>query len=668
MPETRFRYPIWVRGDLDGFFGLMVDNLVQVLTIITLCMFVCGLPPDLIFTRMLPGVAISLLIGNLFYGLQAHYMARKYRKADTTALPYGINTPSVFAFALFIMGPVYQRTGDPDLAWKAGLLACLVSGVIEFVGAFFAERLRRVTPRAALLGVLAGLAIAFIASDFAFRIYTKPLVGLLPLGILLLAYFGRFRFPFGLPGGFLVVLLGMALAWGTTGLEALIAEFAPAWSFSIEQFGGISMSGDKLSAALQEVHWIQPIFCGNEILSVLSQADLLVPFLTVSVPMGLINALGSLQNIESAEAAGDKYATAPSLAVNGVGTIAAGLFGSCFPTTIYIGHPAWKSMGAKGGYSILNGLFFTLLFLFGCGTFLKELIPIEAGAAIVMYIGIIMTAQAFQATPRAHAPAVAIALFPALAAILAVKLQGFLVDAGATVSLPEMVTGVGLASRVPELPGILALFGANAGWLVSALILTAIGVAFIEKRYKVAAIWCGAATVLTLIGLLHSYRVEYRPRPQGDIVRECFIWQWRGDAATGIPETQTAADQGAALFEMMGAGGTQPATATAEAQAALPAPTETRPTTTATQPSATVFNYRAYPMTVGYALATLVFALAAYGSRRRAEAALLPEEPLAPVVSAPPKREELPSIPLIGEEPDESAGEEDESPEREGPM
>jgi AGZA family xanthine/uracil permease-like MFS transporter len=628
MSNERFRYPIWVRGDLDGFFGLMVDNLVQVLLIIALCTHVAGLPSDLIFTRILPGVAISLLIGNLFYGLQAHYMARKYRKADTTALPYGINTPSVIAYAYFIMGPVYQRTGDPNLAWKAGLLACLVSGVIEFTGAFFAERLRRVTPRAALLGVLAGLALAFIASDFAFKIYTKPLVGLLPLGILLMAYFGRFRFPLGLPGGFLVVVFGTVIAWVTSVL-------------GIDSFGGVAMSGQNLRASLDQVHWIQPLFCGSEILSVLSRPELLVPFLTVSIPMGVINALGSLQNIESAEAGGDKYATAPSLAVNGLGTIAAGLFGSCFPTTIYIGHPAWKSMGAKAGYSILNGLFFTVLFLLGCGTFLEKLIPIEAGAAIVMYIGIIMTAQAFQTTPRAHAPAVSIALFPALAAILAVKFQGFLVDAGAVVGLPEMVTGVGPTSRLQELPGILALFGANAGWMVSALILTAIGVALIEKRYKVAAIWSAAATVLTLIGLLHSYRVEYRPRPEGDIVRECFIWQWR-------EETAAATQPAGSSLASASARGT--ATTTMEDQSAPTSLAPTAPITAATQPSPTVFNYRAYPLAVGYALATLVFALAAW--REKGKSGAVAAMPAGP--ATPPTRSafaEKPSIPLVGDEP-----------------
>jgi len=625
MSAKPFRYPVWVRGDLDGFFGLMVDNLVQVLTIIALCTFVCGLPHELIFTRMLPGVAISLLIGNIFYGLQAHYVARKYRRPETTALPYGINTPSVFAFALFVMAPVYNmyepalgRAAAGELAWKAGLLACLVSGIIEFFGAFVAEKLRQVTPRAALLGVLAGLAIAFIASDFAFRIYTKPLVGLLPLGILLLAYFGRFRFPLGLPGGLLVIVFGTGIAWGTSAL-------------GVDWFGGVKMSAAALGDALgrsaesgsidfSNIHWIQPIFCGSEIYSVLSQTELLLPFLTVSIPMGVLNALGSLQNIESAEAAGDKYATAPSLAVNGLGTIAAGLFGSCFPTTIYIGHPAWKSMGAKAGYSILNGLFFTLLFLFGCGTFLEKLIPIEAGAAIVMYIGIIITAQAFQATPRAHAPAVAIALFPALAAVLATNLPLFLGDAHATTTIAEMVTQCSPGSNVPALPGILALFGANAGWLVTALILTAIGVALIEKRYKAAAIWSGTATVLTLIGLLHSYRVE------GNVIREFFIWQRTPAAVVEAEPTATAPAETAATMP------TDEAPENALAEAPLASAT--------TQPATPTFAYRAYPMTVGYALATLIFALAAANVRKKsAAAAATPEDRGPPLEPSPPPLE-----------------------------
>ena len=124
MSDTpAFRYPVWVRGDLDGFFGLMVDNLVQVLLIIALCTAVAHIPESVIYQRILPGVAVSLVLGNLFYGLQAHYVARRHRNATCTALPYGINTPSVVAYVLFIMGPVYRCTSrasvpPPPPTWR----------------------------------------------------------------------------------------------------------------------------------------------------------------------------------------------------------------------------------------------------------------------------------------------------------------------------------------------------------------------------------------------------------------------------------------------------------------------------------------------------------------------------------------------------------------------
>lgn len=516
MADRSFSYPIWTRGDLDGFFGLMVDNLVQVLTIITLCTFVAGIPAEMVNARILPGVAVSLLVGNIFYGLQAHYVARRDRNAACTALPYGINTPTIFAFIFFIMGPVYRAQFDSthdaaasaDVAWKAGLLACLVTGLVEFSAAFFAETLRRITPRAALLGALAAIGITFVASDFAFRIYTHPLVGLLPLAALLLAYFGRFRFPLGLPGGLVVICAGTGLAWIASLPE--VVEF-----MHVQPLCRTS----AISDALRHVGLVLPHFFGDEILSVISNPDLAVRYLTISVPMGLICALGSLQNIESAEAGGDKFATMPSLAVNGLGTIAAALFGSCFPTTIYIGHPGWKGMGARAGYSILNGLFFTVVFLFGLGQVVSAIIPIEAGAPIVLYIGILISAQAFQATPREHAPAVALSLFPALAALIVFKVTDALADGGAPKTLADLLHAAGPASRIATLPGIVSLAGANSSWFVATLILTAMTVALIDRRYAAAAAWSLAMSALTTLGLLHAYRVV------GNDIREFFLWQ-----------------------------------------------------------------------------------------------------------------------------------------------
>src|SRR5215831_11527816 len=167
----------FVRGDIDGFFGLALDNLVQLLLIDALCRFVLGFPPDLIYGRILPGAAVSILIGNAAYAYQARQLALRTGRRDVCALPYGINTVSLIAHVFLIMLPakaLAAATGAPDparVAWQAGLVATLCSGLIEVAAAFVAERVRRVTPRAALLSTLAGIALAFISFGFLFRAF-----------------------------------------------------------------------------------------------------------------------------------------------------------------------------------------------------------------------------------------------------------------------------------------------------------------------------------------------------------------------------------------------------------------------------------------------------------------------------------------------------------------
>lgn len=159
----------FVRGDIDGFFGLFVDNLLQLLLILTFCPLVCGFPAEFVVGTILPGAAISIAGGNLFYAWQARRLARAEGRDDVTALPFGINTVSLVAFIFLIMGPVYRETGDALLAWRAGLFACLLNGFMEIAGAFVGGALRRVTPRAALLSSLAGVAITFIAMALFFK-------------------------------------------------------------------------------------------------------------------------------------------------------------------------------------------------------------------------------------------------------------------------------------------------------------------------------------------------------------------------------------------------------------------------------------------------------------------------------------------------------------------
>lgn len=66
MKETTPCFFCICTGDRDGFFGLFVDNLLQLLLIFTLCPLLCGISAAEVMTRILPGAALSILAGNLF--------------------------------------------------------------------------------------------------------------------------------------------------------------------------------------------------------------------------------------------------------------------------------------------------------------------------------------------------------------------------------------------------------------------------------------------------------------------------------------------------------------------------------------------------------------------------------------------------------------------------
>ncbi|HSN90102.1 MAG TPA: hypothetical protein VLS93_02640 [Anaeromyxobacteraceae bacterium] len=474
-----------VRGDVDGFFGLALDNLVQLLLVDALCRGVLGFSAELVHGRILPAAAVSILVGNLYYAWQARRLALRTGRTDVCALPYGVNTVSLFGHVFLVMLPARlaaEAAGHPDparAAWEAGLLATVGSGVIESAGAFVAERIRRATPRAALLSTLAGIALGFISLGFLFRTFARPVVGLATLGIVLLTYFGHVRFRGRIPGGLVAVALGTLLAW-LTGIAPASAS-APPW-------GGLALPVPALDAVLRSLRLEQ-----------------LAAYFSVILPMGLFNVVGSLQNVESAEAAGDPYPTRPSLLVNGLGTLAAAAFGSPFPTTIYIGHPGWKALGARAGYSILNGAFFTVVALTGTLGAIAWAIPVDAGMAIVLWIGMVIAAQAFQATPRGHAPAVVVGLLPALGAWGALMAKAGLRAAGlGSPGAPFSDAFVG-AFQAGDV-WITGAFALEQGFIFTSMILAAATVAVIERRFLLASAWTAAAAILSALGLVHSWR------------------------------------------------------------------------------------------------------------------------------------------------------------------
>jgi len=475
-------------GDLDGFFGLFVDNLLQLLLIFTLCPLLCGITAAEVAAKILPGAAFSILVGNLYFAWQAWQVARREGREDVTALPYGINTVSLFAFIVFIMAPIYRQTQDATLAWKAGLFGCFISGIMELAGAFVGDALRRHAPRGALLSSLAGIAITFISMGFVFQIFATPALGLLPMLLILVCYAAKLRLPLGLPAGFVAVVVGTLLAWV---LRA--AGLAPA-----------AQSGEAAAAALHLPQW-----SGGSLLEFLF-SKVGWSYMAVIVPMGLFNIIGSLQCLESAEAAGDRFPTRPSMLANGVGSIVAACLGSPFATTLYIGHPGWKAMGARWSYSWLNGAVICVLVLFGLVGQVLRVVPLEVTLGILLWIGLVMTAQAFQASPQPHALAVAAGLIPALAAWLLVQIETTLRVAGTDLAR----TADRFAPNL-HIHGVIAL---SQGFLITSIIYAAVMVFVIDHKFKRAAAWLLAAAVLSAIGLIHAYKLT----PNG--VENSFAW------------------------------------------------------------------------------------------------------------------------------------------------
>ena len=498
------------KGDLDGFFGLFVDNLLQLLLIYTLCPILCGISAAEVTAKILPGAALSILAGNFYFAWQAWNIAQREGRDDVTAMPYGINTVSLFAFIVFIMAPIYRQTNDATLAWKAGVFACFISGVMELIGAFVGDALRRHAPRAALLSSLAGIAITFIAMGFVFQIFATPSLGLLPMLLILVSYAARVKLPLGLPAGFAAVVVGTLLAWGlrAAGLAPAAAPAAPVTlGFHLPHWA----AGDLFGFLFSSTGWT---------------------YMAVIVPMGLFNIIGSLQCLESAEAAGDKFPTRPSLLANGVGSVVAACFGSPFATTLYIGHPGWKAMGARWGYSWLNGVIICAIAVFGLVGSVLNVVPLEVTLGILLWIGIVITAQAFQASPQPHALAVAVGLIPSLAAWLLVQIETTLRVAGK--SLEETAN-----SFAPNLHihGVIAL---SQGFLLTSLIYAAVVAFVVDRKFNRAAVWLLVASLLSAIGMIHAYKIT----PSG--VENVFAW------FTAAPEFSIAYAAGAGMLWLLG--------------------------------------------------------------------------------------------------------------------
>jgi AGZA family xanthine/uracil permease-like MFS transporter len=491
-----FKPVLWTPGDWNAFFGFGTNILVNMLVLTGLLRFVLKMPDTLVFGRILPALGLMMCLSTFYYAWLAYRLAQKTSRSDVCALPSGVSVPHMFIVTFVIMLPITIKTGDPMKGWSAGLVWVFFQSFILMIGGFIAPYIRKITPRAALLGTLAGVSVTFISMRPALEMYMTPQIGLVCFAIILVSWFGGVKYPKGIPAGLIAIAVGMIIAWGSN-------------IFGLG-LGGLSLKG--VGDAFASFGFSVPlpavgqVFSGFEFLSVI---------LVTAIPFGIYDLVEAMDNVESAEAAGDEYPTTRVLTADGVVSLIGCLMGNPFINAVYIGHPGWKAMGGRIGYSAATGVMVILLSWLGIISVLLALVPVVAISPILLYIGMLIGAQAFQTTPVKHAPAIVLALTPHLAAWAKLQIDTML---GATMNAAQSVGGLAAdkvaavkTAAIASLPqqGVVyhGLEVMGGGSILAGLVLGAIGVFVIERDFVKASAFAFAGAVLTYFGFMHGEAV-----------------------------------------------------------------------------------------------------------------------------------------------------------------
>src|ERR1700678_4519752 len=486
--KSGFKPELWTPGDWDAFFGFGTNILVNMLVLTRLLRFVLKMPDSLVFGRILPALGLMLCLSTFYYAWLAYRLAQKTGRNDVCALPSGVSVPHMFIVTFVIMLPITIKAGDPLKGWSAGLVWVFFQSFILMIGGFIAPYIRKITPRAALLGTLAGVSVTFISMRPALEMYMTPQIGLVCFAIILVSWFGGVKYPKGIPAGLVAIAVGMVIAWGSN-------------LFGLS-LGGLSVKG--VGDAFASFGFSVPI---PAIGQVFSGFEFLGIILVTAIPVGIYDLVEGMDNVESAEAAGDKYPTTRVLTADGVISLIGCLMGNPFINAVYIGHPGWKAMGGRIGYSAATGIMVVVLAWFGIISVLLALVPVVAISPILLYIGMLIGAQAFQTTPIKHAPAIVLALTPHLAAWGKLQIDNSLAAAGtnaAAVGFDKLLDANVLYRGLEVLGG---------GAILAGLVLGAIGVFIIDRQFMRAALFALAGAILAFFGFIHGEKIGFGQSP-----------------------------------------------------------------------------------------------------------------------------------------------------------
>ncbi|HEX8203662.1 MAG TPA: permease, partial [Isosphaeraceae bacterium] len=381
-----------------------------------------------------------------------------------------------------ILGPAFTtargRGLDPEAAarhaWFVGIAMGMAAGLFKLACAPVSGWVRREVPRAGLLGSLAAIALVIISFLPLLEVAAQPVAGLAALAVILATLTARWELPGRIPGALGAIVVGCLVYYGLHALGL-----------------GPGLGAERPHEALRVALPLPAADWGRWFLVSWREALGYVP---VALPLALATVVGGIDCTESAAAAGDEYPTGTIIAVEGFSTLVGALFGGVIQSTPYIGHPAYKAMGARAGYTLATALFVGAAGMLGFFDWIFYLLPRAVVFPILIFVGLEIAAQSFGATPRRHYPALALACVPALAYLVLVPLNQVLADAGKPIGA--------FAPPVRHLVQTIRML--SSGFILTSLLWATALARLIDGQVRAAAGVFALAGCLALFGAIHS--------------------------------------------------------------------------------------------------------------------------------------------------------------------
>ncbi|MBS5604924.1 MAG: uracil permease [Enterocloster asparagiformis] len=470
--NTQFKYRWWGKGDIDASIGIFFDGFSKILTATGIMTVVFGMPAKVVIGKVVPGIGLAILLGNLWYFYEARCLAHKEKRHNVTSQPFGIGASQLSGWLYLIIGPVYWQTGDSGLALQVGLAAAFVGGLVEVAGGFAGRWIVETIPNSALMGNMASSAMVWLSIVGLAMVFDKPVYAVLPLFIIIIDYLGKADKRFAkIPSGMIAILIGTAVAWAC----GYLTPGALKDSFSEIGFYPPSLGIGDIAAGFKGI----------------------VPYLPVIIPLQINNFLSTLQGLESAKMAGDVYPERRSMIMDGVSTMTGALFGNPFPTTVYFGHPGWKELDARAGFSLVNGFLCLIICTTGLTGVLMALIPTEAVMVLLIFIGFSVTDNTFRSMDKKYYNVILLSMIPILFQYVQTLISSSVQAAGLTMAA---VTAEQFAAYSVPIQGIMYL--GNGGFLTS-LLLAGLLACVVDRRYKMAGAFALVMAFCAAIGMIH---------------------------------------------------------------------------------------------------------------------------------------------------------------------